>query len=113
MTKSQRVHRPTKKYEYEIIFGSTSAAKGWSDLVAVRKNDLVDAWDFLTKSPTQESPLNTKLRGDLGTVNVNGEFHELWQHKLSATFGARIWFYVVGAFVVIHTVHTKHPNETK
>jgi hypothetical protein len=111
--KGNHVPRPTKKSEYAIIFASNSARKGWQDLEAVRRNDLVDAWDFLTRNPKELSPLNSQLRGELGQVTVAGEPFDRWQLKLSSTFGARIWFYVDGNTVFIEEVHTNHPNETK
>jgi hypothetical protein len=111
--KCKRVLRPTKKSEYEIVFASNSAQKGWQDLKATRLNDLVEAWEFLTTSPTELSPLNARLRGELGQVQVAGSIFDRWQLKLSSTYGARIWFYVDARTVFIEEVHTRHPNETK
>jgi hypothetical protein len=111
--KNKRVPRPAKKSEYEILFASNSAQKGWQDLRATRLNDLVEAWEFLTRNPTVISPLNSRLRGELGQVNVAGSSFDRWQLKLSSTYGARIWFYVDGKAVFIEEVHTRHPNETK
>jgi hypothetical protein len=111
--KNKRVPRPTKKSEYEILFASNSAQKGWQDLKATRLNDLVEAWEFLTRNPTVISPLSSRLRGELGQVNVAGSSFDRWQLKLSSTYGARIWFYVDGKTVFIEEVHTRHPNETK
>jgi len=112
-TKRERVQRPTKKSEFEIFFASNSAKKGWRDLNATRQNDLVEAWEYLTKSPTEPSPLNAQLRGELSQVTVAGSSFDRWQLKLSSTNGARIWFYVDGKTVFIEEVHTRHPNETK
>lgn len=113
MVRQEKVPRPTRKNEYSIYFASTSAAKGWRDLAAVRRNDLIEAWEFLTKSPKLLTPLNAPLHGELAHVFVGGTTHECWQLKLSSTYGARIWYYVIESSVFIEAVHTKHPNETK
>ena len=36
------VPRPPKKAEYEIRFATTSAHKGWQDLVATLRNQMAD-----------------------------------------------------------------------
>lgn len=68
MAKNPRVPRPTRSDEYEIVFASNAAAKGWRDLVAARRNLMVDAWDFLTRTPHAVTPKNYPLKGTLGTV---------------------------------------------
>lgn len=113
MARSERVHRPLRKSEYAIRFASTKAEKGWINLVAVRRNDMVDTWEYLTQTPLSESPRNSPLRGALGTVQHEGTAHARWQHKPSLRDGARIWFYVDGSDVFIEQVFTAHPNQTK
>lgn len=109
--KQQPVPRPTKKSEYRLVFGTRDAEKSWADLTATQLNALVDAWDFLTRTPHQRLPRNHPLKGDLATVTRNGTAHEQWQHELAG--GARLWFYVDGRSVVLVQVHTRHPNQTK
>jgi hypothetical protein len=55
---SREVPRPRKKVEYAIRFGTRDAEKGWSDLCATQRNALADAWDFLTRTPTERRPDN-------------------------------------------------------
>lgn len=83
------------------------------DLRATTRNTLVDAWDFLTRTPQLRTPTNYPLRGELGTVSHNGSTHERWQHKPTLKGDARIWFFVVEQVVYLEQVHTHHPNETK
>lgn len=113
MAKSEKVERPTKKSEYDIEFASASAKKGWTDLAATIRNPLADSWDFLTRTPELETPTNSRLRGELGTVTRNGSTHDRWQHKPTSKGDARIWFYVEGKVVHLEQVHTSHPNQTK
>jgi hypothetical protein len=111
MAKGHGVSRPIKKAEYTIVFGTRQAEKGWLDLQAAQLNAVVDAWDFLTRTPNERLPKNHPFKGDLATVTHKGKVHEHWQHELSN--GARLWFYVDGQTVILIECHTRHPNETK
>lgn len=112
MAKDQPVSRPTKKSEYKIYFSSNSALKGWDSLKATRRNDLVAAWEYLTKTPLQDTPYAYQLKGELSQVIRNGISHDLRQLKLSQRDGARIWYYVVDQNVYLVEVHTSHPKQT-
>jgi hypothetical protein len=115
------VPRPTKASEYEIFFGNTAAERGWTDLKATAKNALADAYDYLTAHPAlYDADRCYQLRGDLGTVLINGVALPQWQYKV--TDGARIWYAVdepgntaklkkPGRVVITNAV-TGHPNET-
>jgi hypothetical protein len=94
-----------------IQFASRRAEKGWQDLLATTRNSVADAWDSLTRAPTDSTETNHRLKHDLATVSRDGEKHERWQHELPG--GARIWFYVQGRTVWLIDVHTHHPNQTK
>ena len=97
MAKKSRVPRPTKKYEYELFFGTHDASKKWRDLVATLRNPMVDAWDFLTQTPLKHTQRSYPLKGKEATIVRQ----------------ARIWYYVEDQSVYIVAVHTHHPNETK
>lgn len=111
MAKGRTVPRPIKRAEYVIVFGTHQAEKGWMDLKSSQLNAVVDAWDFLTRTPLERLPKNHQLRGDLATVTHDGTVRDRWQHELSN--GARLWFYVEGQTVVLFECHTRHPNATK
>jgi hypothetical protein len=111
--KSNKVERPTKKSEYDIVFASTGAKRGWTDLRATIRGPLTDSWDFLTRTPLEHTPTNYPLQGELAVVTRDGADHARWQHKPTATGDARIWFYVERQVVYLEQVHTRHPNATK
>jgi hypothetical protein len=113
VAKDDLVARPKKKSEYTLRYASTGAQKGWRDLVATIRNPMADAWDFLTRSPTQVTPTNYRLKGELATVTRGDKTYERWQHKPTLKGDARIWFYVDGQDVYIEQIHTHHPNATK
>ncbi|MFB2583000.1 hypothetical protein ACEXQD_17260 [Herbiconiux sp. P15] len=115
MPRGSTVGRPLRSTEYEITFGTREAEKGWSDLRATARNSAVEAWEFLTSTPTAAGAGCYRLRGDLGIVVVEGVNCERWQYK--ARGGARIWYAVVPASkvagrVILERVTTGHPNET-
>ncbi|MDA3804850.1 hypothetical protein PED38_08580 [Clavibacter sp. CT19] len=113
MAKDPLVPRPTKQSEHTIVFASESARKGWQDLAATIRGPLADTWYFLTRTPTERTPTNYPLKGELGLVTRAGRDHVRWQHKPTAQGDARIWFYVEGQTVFLEQVHTRHPNQTK
>ena len=92
------VPRPTKADEYDIIFGNAAAERGWTDLKAVAKNALSDAWDYLTAHPARfDSSRCYQLRGDAATVFVDGI--EMPKSKRCGR-------------VIITSASPGHPNET-
>ena len=115
---SEAVPRPTKASEFGIEFGTRQAEKGWMDLIATARNAAVDAWDFLTRTPTASGDHCHRLRGDLGVAAAGGVDRERWQYKV--TGGGRIWYSVIpsakrsrsAGTVVLERVATGHPNET-
>lgn len=113
MPKGNAVSRPIKKSEYSIVFASTGAEKGWRDLKATILGPLTDSWDFLVRTPTERTPSNYPLKGELGVVTYRGRDHVRWQHKPTRQGDARIWFFVDGQTVFLEQVHTAHPNQTK
>lgn len=74
---------------------------------------MADSWDFLTRSPTERTPANYPLKGELRFIQRESATYERWQHKPTQQGDARIWFYVVGRDVFVEQVHTHHPNATK
>lgn len=111
--RASRVHRPLRKSDFEIVLASSSAEKGWRDLLATTRNPMVTTWEFLTATPLSTTEANYRLKDKLATVSVGGVQHHRWQHKPTTKGDARIWFYVVDRTVYIEQVFTAHPNATK
>lgn len=110
---ADKVDRPTKKHEYQIRYASTGAKKGWRDLCATMRGPMSETWDFLTRTPSDRTPVNYPLKGALATVTRDGRTFQRWQHKPTAKGDARIWFYIEGQTVYLEQVHTHHPHQTK
>ena len=110
---NSQIPRPKKKSEYTLVFDNSRSARGWRNLEAVRKNDLADAWDYLTKTPNLRNAFCNPLKWNLASILRNEIEYEVWQLKLSRTDGSRIWYFIDGQTVVIFEVFTNHPNQTK
>jgi hypothetical protein len=113
MAKRESVPRPSRKSDFTVYFANAACAKGWRDLLAVRRNGLVDAWNYLTEQPEKNSELCYQLKDKLSTVTRGGNVYSVRQLKLSLGDGARIWYYIDGKSVIITDVFTSHPNQTK
>ncbi|MDR1117850.1 MAG: hypothetical protein LBL01_00940, partial [Bifidobacteriaceae bacterium] len=87
-----RVERPVKRSEYEIVFATRQAEKGWRDLRATALSPVADAWDALTSNPVRNDRACHPLRGYLAEVRREGATHIQRQYELPG--GARIWYYV-------------------
>jgi hypothetical protein len=107
------VPRPTRKNEFKIYFESPKLSKSWMDLRATQLTNLVAAWEFLTTSPLQRTPLSYPLRNTSAPILRNGKTFERWQLKLNPTNGSRIWYFVEEQSVYIERIFTAHPNQTK
>lgn len=119
--RNDTVARPLKRAEYEIVFITRQAEKGWTDGLATFRNAIVDAWDRLCQTPTAEDGKRVyRLKADLATGIYEGNFYDRFQYKFPG--GGRIWYFVqvtsdkkskIAGRVLIEDVHTAHPNETK
>lgn len=112
MARRSAVPRPTRRSEFELRFATRQAERGWRDLAATIRGPLAGTWDFLTRTPLEETPTNYPLKGELATVDRDGTSHQRWQHKPTIKGSARIWFFVDGQTVFLEQVHTAHPHQT-
>ncbi|WP_431954250.1 hypothetical protein [Nocardia lijiangensis] len=72
MSRGRDVPRPVKRTEYEIVFITSEAQKGWTDCLAAARNAMVDAWDLLTREPEVRSARLYPLKGELGYGSYQG-----------------------------------------
>lgn len=101
---------PTKE-EYEIIFGTSDAQKGWQNVCATQRNIVVTAWERLTADPLADDTTCHGMKGVLEFVtNKDGTYR---RRRYELSHGARIRFCVDGTRVVLIDVNTHHPNATK
>lgn len=115
MSRSERVDRPLKRTEYELVFISRQAEKGWRDCLAVARNALIDAWDRLTTEPTREDDRLYRLKADYATGTYAGVVFDRYQYK--STNGGRLWYFVehtskgkVAGRVLLERCEPGHPK---
>lgn len=113
----RHVARPHKRSEFEIVFITRQAEKGWTDCLAVARNATVDAWERLTAAPTVEDDRLYRLRDRLATGTYNGTTFERYQYKI--TDGGRIWYFVhltpsakTTGRVLLERCEPGHPRQT-
>ena len=113
------VGRPTKRAEFQIIFISRQAEKGWNDALATSRNAIVDAWDRLTTEPFREDGRRVyRLKGELAQGLYDGNTFERYQYKI--TDSGRIWYFVqpttgtkTAGVVLLERCDTGYPKVTE
>ncbi|WP_433196505.1 hypothetical protein ACQP1G_44450 [Nocardia sp. CA-107356] len=113
------VPRPLKRSEYEIVFITTEAQKGWTDCLAAARNAMVEAWDMLTRERDLQSARLYPLKGQLRYGTYQGRTFERYQYKF--TDGGRLWYFIEPAEkgsitagrVSLERCLTGHPKETE
>ncbi|GIH72384.1 hypothetical protein Mth01_46370 [Sphaerimonospora thailandensis] len=110
--------RPLKRSEYEIVFITRQAEKGWRDCLATARNAVVDAWERLTTAPTREDERLYRLKADYATGTYSGRTYDRYQYKI--TNGGRLWYFVdatptgkVVGRVLLERCEPGHPKETE
>lgn len=76
MSGTPRAERPYKRTEFEIVFITRQAEKGWQDCLATARNACVDAWDRLTSAPHVEDRRLYRLRTDFAIGSYAGKTYE-------------------------------------
>ena len=70
--KGGSVPRPIKRAEWQLVFVTRDAEKGWTDLLATARNATVDAWDTLTREPAVETPRLYQPKVTMPTARTSG-----------------------------------------
>ncbi|TQC42518.1 hypothetical protein EEB14_48435 [Rhodococcus sp. WS4] len=116
--KDSTVPRPLERREWQIVFATRNAEKGWTDLLATAGNATVDAWDTLTREPHVESVRLYQLKADYAYGTFPGRTYARYQYKV--TDGGRIWFFLdpapkgskTAGRVLLERCEPGHPTET-
>lgn len=112
--KNDPVPPPRVKGEFEIKFGSRTAALGWQQLCNQVPANTLDAWMLMRTNPAPSVPTQRhhQLKGDLATGLRNGKTYPQWQ--IEVTSGGRVWYLFDQNSETCWVVHAGvgHPRKT-
>jgi hypothetical protein len=105
---------PPAPGEWDLIFGTNDAAKGWDDLVQQSPGTLLEAWRLMRTDPIPSAPSSRqhRLKGSLAFGTYRGRPLAQWQ--IEVTGGGRIWYLVDASShrVLVMYASTRHPKAT-
>lgn len=88
----ERLTRPVRRDEWELVAITNQAAKEWAELEAVEANALARAYDQLTRDPAAHSDRQHRMKGNYATGQHEGDTFDRWQYEVTAA--GRIWYFV-------------------
>ena len=93
MAREERIARPTRTDEWEVVAADKGVADEWARWAKQERNALAAAYDQLAANPTQFSSRQKRLEGKTyGTGTHEGKTYDRWQYE--ATAGGRIFYFV-------------------
>lgn len=131
MAREERIARPARTDEFEVVAADKGVAEEWDKWARQEPNALAQAYDQLASNPTQFSSRQKRLKGNTyGTGTYEGKTYDRWQYE--ATAGGRIFYFVDDPTdggrkkaerkgrgpkprrrVIIEAVHPGHPKATE
>lgn len=112
--RKDRVAPPPIADEWDVWFGTTEAAKAWSDLCTQAATNTRAAYEQMRSDPRPaEDKRHTRLRAGLATRGFDGR--ELEQWEIEVTGGGRIFYLVDDAKRTVWVVlaSLRHPKVTE
>jgi hypothetical protein len=86
----ERVAPPPVPAGWDLRYGTSNAVDGWEQVYSAAPANARVSWERLTVDPRSRSERQHRLRGNLGTRDVNGQTLEQWQYEVTA--GGRLWY---------------------
>ena len=79
--RGDRVAPPPGPDEWDVVFGTTEAAKGWQELCVQAASNTRDAWFLMRTSPVPaaHSGRHHPLKGNYATGTYRGRTLPQWQ----------------------------------
>jgi hypothetical protein len=104
---------PAVRGEWAVRFGTSEAAKGWTDLCAQLAASTREALEQMRANPRPpQDATHYQLRGSLSRRDFRGRALEQWQIKISSS--ARIWYLPDDEDRTVWVVYASpaHPKQT-
>lgn len=131
MPRQERIARPARTDEWEVVAADKGVADDWERWAKQEPNALAAAYDQLATHPTQFSSRQRRLEGNTyGTGSYEGKGFDRWQYEVTA--GGRIFYFVDDPTdggrkksqregrgprprkrVIVEAVHPGHPKATE
>lgn len=131
MPRGERLVRPARTDEWEIVGADKGVVVAWDRWAAQEPNAPSTAYHQLARNPTEHSSRQTKLEGKTwGVGTYEGRSFDRWQYEV--TSGGRIFYFVDDPTsggrrkpersgrgsrprtrVIIEAVHPGHPKGTE
>ena len=93
MARAERIARPTRSDEFEVVAADKGVAEAWDKWAKQEPNALASAHEQLSAHPTQFSSRQKRLEGKtFGRGSYDGKTYDRWQYE--ATAGGRIFYFV-------------------
>ena len=112
--RGERVAPPATPPEWEVVFGTSEAAKGWDHLCAHAASNTRKAWETMRTDPQPlvVTPRHHRLKGRLATRAHKGRDLPQWQ--IEVTGGGRIWYVADedARTVFLMAAGPGHPSQT-
>jgi hypothetical protein len=112
--RGDRVAPPPGPHEWDVVFGTNDAAKGWEELCSQATNNTRQAWSLmrLDPSPAETTSRQHPLKGSYATGTYRGQPFPQW--PIEVTSGGRIWYLVdpERRRVVVMYASPRHPKAT-
>lgn len=112
--RGDRVAPPPSVDEWDVVFGTTDAAKGWDELCASTAANTRQAWLVMRTGPgpAVTTSRHHPLKGRYAIGTYRGEPLPQWQ--IEVTSGGRIWYLLDAGHrrVVVTYASPGHPKAT-
>jgi hypothetical protein len=112
--RGDRVAPPPGPDEWDVIFGTNEAGKGWAELCAQAAANTRQAWQLMRTDPVPlaRTSRHHPLKGSYATGTYRGQPLPQWQ--IEVTSGGRIWYLVDAERrrVVVMYASPRHPKAT-
>lgn len=110
--RNDEVAPPRRAGEWHLKFGTSDAAKTWTELCRQLPGNMREAWERMRFNPLERTDTQKRLSGDLGSRAIGGVDLPQWQIDVSA--GGRVWYCVDEATetVWVTLASASHPGAT-